>query len=361
MPHGRGPHPQVVPIAADRGAVLVPRPEPGPPRGEYAPWEDLSGGLRLKAESIKTLYSGASFHPSASFSAFTERVHSVARFLCHTSSVIMAIYLIQHRWTHRQLAAIEAPTYARALEWAARHGMSLMDVELAGIELRGAFLAGADLRGSGLTGADLSGCYLRRADLRGADLREARLAHAFLGSADLRHADFRDADLSRADLRGTSLVGADLRGAILTCARLEGVLCDWRWSAIPAELLRQQHGHLAEGSRLVVALAFHEDPGPWSWLKLLAGYDRLTDWALCILAGWVRDGDNAPDLLRHLAADTANGRDGAFAAGRATTRRVEILGGPSCDNAGASARHSSTPVDLQAAPRMMWTRRKMNS
>jgi Pentapeptide repeats (8 copies) len=318
----------------------------------------------------------------------------------------MAIYLIQHRWTRRELAAIEAPSYARALEWAARRGMSLMDVEFAGIELRGAFLAGADLRGSGLTGADLSGCYLRRADLRGADLREARLAHTFLGSADLRHADFRDADLSRADLRGASLVGADLRGAdlrearlahtflgsadlrhadfrdadlsradlrgaslvgadlrgaILTCARLEGALCDWRWSAIPAELLRQQRSQSAEGSRLVVALAFHEDPGPWSWLKLLAGYDRLTDWALGTLAGWVRDGDNAPDLLRHLAADTANGRDAALAAGRAATRRVEIRGGPSRDNAGASARHPSTPVDLQAAPRMMWTRRKMNS
>jgi uncharacterized protein YjbI with pentapeptide repeats len=286
------------------------------------------------------------------------RVHPVARFLCLTSSVIMAIYLIQHRWTRRELAAIEAPSYARALEWAARRGMSLMDVDLAGIELRGGFLAGADLRGSGLTGADLSGCYLRKADLRGADLREACLTHAFLGSADLRHADLREADLSRADLRGTNLVGADLRGAILTCARLEGALCDWRWSAIPAELLRQQQGQSAEGSRLVVALAFHEDPGPWSWLKLLAGYDRLADWALGILAGWVRDGDNAPDLLRYLAADAASGRDGSLAAGRAATRRNENLAGPSQDNTRASARHSSTPVDLQSAPTRMWTKRK---
>ena len=39
-----------------------------------------------------------------------------------TSRTNMAIYLIQHRWTRRELAAIEAPTQARALEWAARAG-----------------------------------------------------------------------------------------------------------------------------------------------------------------------------------------------------------------------------------------------
>jgi Pentapeptide repeats (8 copies) len=235
----------------------------------------------------------------------------------------MAIYLIHDRWTHRELAAIEAPSHTRALEWAARRGMSLADVDLAGMELRGAFLAGADLRGTGLADADLSGCYLRRADLRGADLRGARLAHAFLGSADLRGADLRDADLSRADLRGTSLVGADLRGTIFTGARLDGAVCDWRWGALPAELLRQQPGAPAGGSRLIVALAFHEDPGPWSWLKLLAGLDEVAGWALGTLAGWIRDGDNAPQLLRYLATDV-------------------------------TASQPSPPSDSEPAPRMRW-------
>lgn len=270
----------------------------------------------------------------------------------------MAIYLIQHRWTRQELAAIEAPSYTRALEWAARRGMSLMDVDLAGIELCGAFLAGADLRGSGLAGADLSGCYLRRADLRGADLRQAHLAQAFLGSADLRRADLREADLSRADLRGASLVGADLRGTILTCSRLEGATCDWRWSTIPAELLRQQHGPSAGSSRIVVALAFHDDPGPWSWLKLLAGHEHLTDWALGVLAGWVRDGDNAPDLLRSLAADASSGRGGMPPAGRALARCDEKLVAPSRDDANTSTRHPSIPLDPRSTSQMMWTRRK---
>jgi uncharacterized protein YjbI with pentapeptide repeats len=266
----------------------------------------------------------------------------------------MAIYLIQHRWTRRELAAIEAPTQARALEWAARRGMKLIDIDLAGTDLRGAFLAGADLRGAGLAAADLSGCYLRRADLRGADLREARLAHAFLGGADLRGADLRESDLSRADLRGTSLVGADLRGTILTGARLEDTLCDWRWGAIPAELLRQQHGPSAEGSRLVVALAFHDDPGPWSWLKLFAGHGHVADWALGVLAGWVRDGDNAPDLLRYLAADAMNGRGEVS---KVPVRRTEELVGQVHDTT-EPAPHSSLPAGPPATPRMMWRRRK---
>jgi hypothetical protein len=223
----------------------------------------------------------------------------------------MAIYLILHRRTQCELAAIEAPSYARALEWAARRGISLADVDLAETDLRGTFLAGADLRRAGLTSANLSGCYLRRADLRGADLCGARLAHAFLGGADLRGADLRDADLSRADLRGANLVGADLRGAIFTGARLDDVLCDWRWSAIPAELLRQGHGSSAEGSPLVVALAFHDDPAPWTWLKLLTSHHDVADWALGILGGWVRKGDNAPDLLRCLAANAATGKASA--------------------------------------------------
>jgi hypothetical protein len=270
----------------------------------------------------------------------------------------MATYLIRHRWTRCELAAIEAPTYARALEWAARRGMGLVDVDLAGTDLRGAFLAGGDLRGAGLAGADLAGCYLRRADLRGADLHGARLAHAFLGAADLRRADLREADLSRADLRGTSLVGADLRGTILTGACLDGTLCDWRWSAIPAELLRQHHGPSADGSRLVVAMAFHDDPGPWSWLKLLGDYGLLADWALRILVGWVRDGDNAPDLLRCLAADAVSDRDDLIERDDAPGGRIEDLIGPDCDAEAGLAPVSPTPADLQPAPRMLWTRRR---
>jgi hypothetical protein len=270
----------------------------------------------------------------------------------------MATYLIRHRWTRRELAAIEAPTYARALEWAARCGMSLIDADLSGMMLCGAFLAGADLRGAGLSGADISGCFLRGADLRGTDLRGARLAHAFLAGADLRQADLREADLSRADLRGTSLLGADLRGTILTGARLGDAVYDWRWSAIPAELLRQQNGTSAEASRLVVDMAFHDDPSPWSWLKLLSGQGSGTDWALGILAGSIRDGDNAPGLLRCLTSDARNGRDTIVEACRGPAQRLEDHVNPNRNTAAGLDPHHAESTDLESAPRMMWTCRQ---
>ena len=220
----------------------------------------------------------------------------------------MAIYVIQDRRTRRELAVIEAPSQARALEWAARRGLSLRGVDLARMDLRGTFLAGADLRSAGLERADLAGCYLRGADLRDAHLRGARVAHGFLGSADLRRADLRDADLSRADLGEALLTGADLRGTILTCARLDGTLCDWRWAAIPAELLRQEPDPAGLGSALVVALAFHDDTRPWSWLKRIVGHGPATEWALRALASRVREEDNAPELLRSLVADATSDR-----------------------------------------------------
>lgn len=206
----------------------------------------------------------------------------------------MPTYLIRQRWTGRELAVIEAPTAARALEWAVRCGMSLIDADLAGIQIRGAFLAGADLRQTNLMGSDLAGCYLRRTDLRGANLRCATLSFAFMGGSDLRQADLRRADLTRADMRGTQLVGADLRGTILTGAKFEDAVLDWRWLAIPTEILRRRGGPTM--GPLVAALAFLEDDHPWGWLRVVGEHDGHA--AMTLLTGWLRDGDNAPDILR---------------------------------------------------------------
>jgi hypothetical protein len=111
---------------------------------------------------------------------------------------------------------------------------------------------------------------------------------------------------------------------------------------------------------LVVALAFHDDPGPWSWLKLVAGHDRLADRALGVVAGWVRDGDNAPDLLRYLAVDAMSDRDRTAEAGKVPVPHLEELADPDPKAAG-SARHSSMPAGLPATPRMMWTRKNGES
>ena len=272
-----------------------------------------------------------------------------------TMSAYMLNYLISHRWTRSTIAVIEAPTYARALEWASRRGVPLIDVDLEGLVLRSAFLAEADLRGAGLIDADLTSCYLRNADLRGADLRGARLVNAFLGATDLRQADLREAQLSHADLRGAKLAGADLRGTIMTGARLADAVCDWRWSVIPAELLRQHHDSSAKDERLVIDLAFYEDERPWGWLKLISNYGSRANWALDTLAQAVRDGDNAPELLRSLATD---------ASASITTDRV------SSSHEGTQDRsHDDGSLDLDpnfqtsapflSTPKMLWTCRRM--
>jgi len=212
----------------------------------------------------------------------------------------MPIHLIRHAGTGRELAAIEAPTYARAVEWALRRGMSLMDAAMAGCDLRGAFLAGADLRYAVMVGCDLRGAYLRRASLFGADLREARLSDAILPGADLRLAGLRDADLSRADLRHASLVGADLRGSILVNAKLDGAILDWRWSEVPIEVLRRlRHG--SAYTPAIARLALAGDERPWAWLETL----RTCGGALGVLSRFVRPGDNAPAELRRYAGGRA--------------------------------------------------------
>ena len=186
----------------------------------------------------------------------------------------------------------------------------------------------------------------------------ARLAHAFLGGADLRQADLREADLSRADLRGAFLAGADLRGTILTGARLADALCDWRWSAVPAELLRQQHGASAECSRLVVEMAFHDDPGPWSWLKLLAGHGRRADrrspsWR--VRSGRVTMPPTCCDAWRPMRREAGTARPGTAGP---SPGHVADLAGLDRNSAAGFDSPLATPSDLHSAPRMMWTCRK---
>jgi hypothetical protein len=280
----------------------------------------------------------------------------------------MPIYSIIHRWTRDVAAAVEAPTFSRALELAVRRGMCLTDIDLEGAELPSAFLGRADLRGAGLAGAELAGCYFRAADLRRADLRGARLVRAFLRGADLRRANLRHADLRHADLREARLVGADLRGVIVAGARLADAICDWRWSAIPLELLRQHRRAASEDLRLVVDLAFHDDSTPFGWLKRLAGHGVCADWALGALAHSVRDGDNAPELLR-----SRTGHRGA--AWKASIMPSAVIAASTASGTAASPERPRRPsgaedeqdiqpealADAPLYPRLLWRRRHKTS
>ena len=118
---------------------------------------------------------------------------------------------------------IQAATFGKAVEQAARQRLGLHLAQLKEADLRRLDLSHALLREAELTRADL-----RYADLSGADLSGANLSNADLRYADLSRANLRDANLSNADLRCADLSGAyfgtrirvledtDFRGADLT-------------------------------------------------------------------------------------------------------------------------------------------------
>lgn len=215
----------------------------------------------------------------------------------------MSAHVIRRRWTARPIAVFEAPSAEAALATAAASGLSLLYADLRAISLAGMGLSGADLRGVDAGGCDAEGVDLSGADLRSARLAGCKLAGASLRGADLRGADLRDADLRRADLRGARLTGSDLRGAVLRGARLGGARLEWRWGAVPVELLRQHPGAGPEGSKAAATLAFCDDAEPFAWLKTLLGRGLACDRVLGVFGDRVRPGDNAPLLLRRLAAD----------------------------------------------------------
>jgi len=141
---------------------------------------------------------------------------------------------------------------------------------------------------------DLPENWKFRVDLRGANLRGANLRGANLYDADLRGANLRDANLRDAYLRDANLYGANLDGATI----------NWLSHDLIAELLRKAAGDDVDKRKLVGLVLISRD---WCWEQFLALDDPLTDWALDVLAQYVRDGDNAPDALRQAAPGGGEG------------------------------------------------------
>jgi hypothetical protein len=114
-------------------------------------------------------------------------------------------------------------------------------------------------------------------------------------SADkILHIDLRGANLSYADLHGANLSYANLYDAILTD-------CKMNWG-----------NHWLIGQRLFYAIDDNDvrkfclaggisiTGGNYCWQWWLNNYPDSPEkaWALRTMASWVRDGDDAPDVLR---------------------------------------------------------------
>lgn len=213
------------------------------------------------------------------------------------------IHPLFRRGKSRPFAMIVAEGTSNALERASRKGHSLAFADLQGIKAPGCSLPGVDLRGADLDGADLSLADLRAVDFRGATLVGSKWIGADLRRSSFRRANLRDADLRRADLSGAKFSGADLRGARLTGAKLDGALIDWRWSAFAVELLRRDPDCRGGAVSMVVNLAFEKDERPFGWLRELFREIETVDWAVTVLGRAILPEDNAPEVLRRLAAD----------------------------------------------------------
>lgn len=99
-----------------------------------------------------------------------------------------------------QLASIESPGRASALEY-----LNNADQHLARIKVPGAFLAGVQLHGARLVNADLQNTNLADADLSNAQLVNADLSGAVLFKTNLSNADLKYAKLNNAILEGSIL------------------------------------------------------------------------------------------------------------------------------------------------------------
>jgi len=112
--------------------------------------------------------------------------------------------------------------------------MNLLRVDLSGADLRDADLRRINLREANLSGADLRGAQLYRANLNRASLTDADLTGANLYRAYLSRADLRRANLRGAELGLSVLVSSDLDGTHLTGARVHGVSV-WGLKGVPAD------------------------------------------------------------------------------------------------------------------------------
>ena len=144
---------------------------------------------------------------------------------------------------------------------------------------------GADLRNLNLESADCQNMDLRGVDLRGSKLRGCQ---------------FMRANLTGANLTGCYLRGVHFHDAILTGARLDNVTIDWFSPHLVSELLKRAATNASQA-----AFATHGVEHKLCWEQLLALDHSEADWAIRVLAPYVRPDDNAPKFLRDAANRTS--------------------------------------------------------
>ena len=124
---------------------------------------------------------------------------------------------------------------------------------------------------------------------------------AVKSGAILDGANLYGANLSRANLYGANLYGAILDGAILDGANLDGAILDgamlnWNSHQLLSEILHRESGDDYQKIAFSGAIRIHKS---WCWQKWLDNSPKeMVDWALDVLAKYVVEGDDAPDVVK---------------------------------------------------------------
>ena len=126
----------------------------------------------------------------------------------------------------------------------------------------------------------------------------ANLSGANLYCVDLSGANLSGANLSGANLSGANLYCVDLSGANLYGVDLSGAKINWNSHALIGELLRRDAGEDANRRCLAGGITISTD---WCWKKMLSIDHPEKEWAIRTLIPWIKEGDNAPSILRELA------------------------------------------------------------
>ena len=184
--------------------------------------------------------------------------------------------------------------------------------------LRGQRVEGVDAGGATLRWACLAHAGLSRSSLAGADLRAADLRFADLSGCDLSHAWLSDADLRWSVLDGANLVGARLGRARLKGAVLTGITVNWTDRTLVSEILWRA---AADDTFRRMIAAFIRLEETWCWDRFLAIPSVERVWAMEELRRWVKDGDDAPDVLQSYGV--AEGRSAAVEGVFDTNRTAE--------------------------------------
>ena len=107
--------------------------------------------------------------------------------------------------------------------------------------------------------------------------------------------------LFRSDLTGANLTGANLTGADLYGADLTGAIINWNSHDLLAEIARRAAGDDLRQRMTAGLILISRD---WCWEKFIVVFDDDTkNWLGSIFAPYVKDGDNAPDIVRQYAGE----------------------------------------------------------